>query len=320
MLPFASSPVAATAWPSPRCCSYSSPSGHVLSHDAVLQFDLATALEAGVRIIQWRVLGRAAFGVGGRSVGTKYVVTTARAVAIAFAMLSHTTRRNYRDTLAPFVMVAWVSPRAGAVHRIGHGLATQVQAESVRYQRHRHAIGGALGRRAGTVLNLRYQNMMGRSSHARTCRCRCRSSSTDHSKGTGVARRAPSKLEPNSRHCASFFVSGWTKRLDRYRVVALRPGHLALAANHGANSRKEATRATRGLSSVVDHSPLTSRRLNRRTPRPRPTAMRSSRRWRSIDRTRCRGHLVIAERSRSSVAVTTLPGSPPTRTTPTRRT
>jgi len=168
MLPLRFSPVAATAWPSPRCCSYSSPCWAVLSHDAVLTVrSRLQPLEAGVRIIPVAavLLVVAPLSVWvARSVGTKYVCHD-RARAGGHRLrdaLAHDRRRNYRDTLAPFVMVG-----------VGVALALAPCTESVMgsLPRSQAGVGSATsdtpcnwGRSGvgvlGTVLNLRYQNMM----------------------------------------------------------------------------------------------------------------------------------------------------------------
>jgi EmrB/QacA subfamily drug resistance transporter len=134
-----------------------------------LQFDLGyTPLEAGVRIVPVAatLLVVAPLSVGvARSVGTKYVVTTGLVlVAVAFAILSHTTvAGTYRDILAPLMMVGMgvalaLAPCTESVmgslpkSQAGVGSATSDTAIQV---------GGALGVGVlGTVLNLRYQHLM----------------------------------------------------------------------------------------------------------------------------------------------------------------
>jgi len=187
-----------------------------------LQFDLGySPLEAGVRIIPVAavLLVVAPLSVWvARSVGTKYVVTTGLVlVAIAFAMLSHTTvAGTYRDTLAPFVMVGvGVALALAPCTESVMGSLPRSQPESGPLPATPPCNWGRSGcRRAGTVLNLRYQNMMAPVVARAHVPMSCRSSSTDHSKGhwrwPGALRRS---WEPNSRHWRVVPSSqGWTKR------------------------------------------------------------------------------------------------------------
>ena len=184
-----------------------------------LQFDLGySPLEAGVRIIPVAavLLVVAPLSVWvARSVGTKYVVTTGLVlVAIAFAMLSHTTvAGTYRDTLAPFVMVGVGVALAlapctesvmGSLPRSQAGVGSATSDTAMQ-------LGGALGVGVlGTVLNLRYQNMMAPVVARAHVPMSVQKLIDGSLEGPGALRRS---WEPNSRHWRVVPSSqGWTKR------------------------------------------------------------------------------------------------------------
>jgi EmrB/QacA subfamily drug resistance transporter len=189
-----------------------------------LQFDLGySPLEAGVRIIPVAavLLVVAPLSVWvARSVGTKYVVTTGLVlVAIAFAMLSHTTvAGTYRDTLAPFVMVGVGVALAlapctesvmGSLPRSQAGVGSATSDTAMQ-------LGGALGVGVlGTVLNLRYQNMMApvvARAHVPMSVQKLIDGSLEGA--LAVARRAPSKLGAELATLARrSFVSGMDEAL-----------------------------------------------------------------------------------------------------------
>ena len=134
-----------------------------------LQFDLGySPLQAGLRIVPvaaaLMVVAPLSVWIA-RAIGTKYVVTSGLIlVAIAFALLSRTTvAGTYRDGLPPIMMVGVgvalaLAPCTESVmgalpkSQAGVGSATSDTAMQV---------GGALGVGIlGTVLNLRYQDLM----------------------------------------------------------------------------------------------------------------------------------------------------------------